>query len=192
MTTPPDVVVSGINHGANLGTDVLYSGTVSAAMEGAMEGMPAIAVSLTSYKGGNFDLAAAFVRDLLSPDSHLPLPPATLLNVNVPDLAATDIKGAKVTRQGIRRYHEQFAKRTDPRGKTYYWLAGEALEDVDEDPVTHLPYPPDQRDTLLATPTDVQAIQDGYISITPLQSNLTAFSTLTTLSQWLPPAIPNA
>ena len=190
MTTPPDVVVSGINHGANLGTDVLYSGTVSAAMEGAMEGMPAIAVSLTSYKGGNFDLAAAFVRDLLSPDSHLPLPPATLLNVNVLDLPSADIKGAKVTRQGIRRYHEQFAKRTDPRGKTYYWLAGEALEDVEE-PMAHLPYPPDLRDALLAISTDTAAIQEGYISITPLQYNLTAIPELTTLSQWMPPAVPN-
>jgi 5'-nucleotidase len=192
MDTPPDVVVSGINHGANLGTDVLYSGTVSAAMEGAMEGLPAIAVSLTSYSGGNFDLAAAFVRDLLSPDGHLPLLPSTLINVNVPNLPSTDIKGAKVTRQGIRRYHEQFAKRTDPRGKTYYWLAGEALEDIDEDPIAHSPYPPDLRNTLLAISTDVQAIQDGYISMTPLQYNLTAIPELTTLSQWLPPAIPHS
>ena len=190
LETPPDVVVSGINHGANLGTDVLYSGTVSAAMEGAMEGMPAIAVSLTNSKGGKFDLAAAFVRDLLSPDSHLPLLPGTLLNVNVPNLASAGLKGAKVTRQGIRRYHEQFAKRTDPRGKTYYWLAGEALEDIDEDP--HLPYPPDLRDALMAIPTDVQAIQDGYISITPLQYNLTAIPELTALSQWMPPNIPIA
>jgi len=130
------------------------------------------------------------VRDLLSPDSHLPLLPGTLLNVNVPNLASADLKGAKVTRQGIRRYHEQFAKRTDPRGKTYYWLAGEALEDIDEDP--HLPYPPDLRDALRAIPTDVQAIQDGYISITPLQYNLTAIPELTALSQWMPPNIPIA
>jgi 5'-nucleotidase len=190
MDAPPDVVVSGINHGANLGTDVLYSGTVSAAMEGALEGMPAIAVSLTSYKGGKFDLAAAFVRDLLAPGGHLPLSPALLLNVNVPDLPPADIKGAKVTRQGIRRYHDQFAKRTDPRGKTYYWLAGEVLEEV-EDPAAQLPYPPDQRDSLLAIPTDTQAIQEGYISITPLQYNLTAVTTLTALSQWFPPDIPN-
>ena len=190
MDAPPDVVVSGINHGANLGTDVLYSGTVSAAMEGALEGMPAIAVSLTNSKGGKFELAAAFVRGLLASDSHLPLSSALLLNVNVPNLPPANIKGAKVTRQGIRRYHEQFAQRTDPRGKTYYWLAGEVLEEV-EDPADQLPYPPEQRDSLLAISTDVQAIQEGYISITPLQYNLTAVTTLTALSQWFPPAIPN-
>lgn len=127
LDTPPDMVVSGINHGANLGTDVLYSGTVSAAMEGAMEGIPAIAVSLTRYSGGDFNLAAAFIRDLLAPGTHLPLSPSLLLNVNVPSLLSDHIKGAKVTRQGIRRYYDQFEKRTDPRGKTYYWLAGKSL-----------------------------------------------------------------
>ena len=188
LASPPDVVVSGINHGANLGTDVLYSGTVSAAMEGAMEGIPAIAVSLTRYSGGDFNLAAAFIRDLLAPESHLPLSPSLLLNVNVPSLPPDQIQGAKVTRQGIRRYYDQFEKRTDPRGKTYYWLAGEVLEDV-EDPVAQQHYPPDLRESLLAIATDVQAIQAGYISVTPLQYNLTAVTGLTTLAAWTPPGL---
>lgn len=188
LDTPPDMVVSGINHGANLGTDVLYSGTVSAAMEGAMEGIPAIAVSLTRYSGGDFNLAAAFIRDLLAPGTHLPLSPSLLLNVNVPSLLSDHIKGAKVTRQGIRRYYDQFEKRTDPRGKTYYWLAGEVLEDV-EDPIAQQHYPPALRDSLLAIATDVEAIQAGYISITPLQYNLTAVTGLTALADWVPPKV---
>lgn len=189
LDTPPDVVVSGINHGANLGTDVLYSGTVSAAMEGAMEGIPAIAVSLARHGGNspdNFLGAAAFVRNLLAPDARLPLSPSMLLNVNVPSLPSEQLKGAKVTRQGIRRYYDQFAKRTDPRGKTYYWLAGEVLEEV-EDPVAQQPYPPAQRASMLAIATDVQAVQEGYVSITPLQYNLTAVGGLTTLAGWVPP-----
>lgn len=188
LDAPPDMVVSGINHGANLGTDVLYSGTVSAAMEGALEGIPAIAVSLTRYSGGTFDVAATFVANLLATESHLPLSPSLLLNVNVPSLPSEQIKGAKVTRQGIRRYYDQFEKRTDPRGKTYYWLAGEVLEDV-EDPIAQQHYPPALRDSLLAIATDVEAIQNGYISITPLQYNLTAVTGLTALAQWIPPQV---
>jgi 5'-nucleotidase len=186
LESPPDVVVSGINHGANLGSDVLYSGTVSAAMEGAMEGIPAIAVSLTHYVPESFALAAAFIGELLSPQSQLLLTPSLLLNINVPALAPEQIKGAKVTRQGIRRYFDQFEKRTDPRGKTYYWLAGEVLEEVEEPPAQQ-PWPPALQSTLQAIPTDVQVVQEGYISITPLQYNLTAVNGLVTLTAWMPP-----
>ncbi|HSM81464.1 MAG TPA: 5'/3'-nucleotidase SurE [Nodosilinea sp.] len=182
MTTPPDVVVSGINHGANLGSDVVYSGTISAAMEGMMEGIPAIAVSLTSFTQGSFDPAAEFIRDLLADRDRFTGGRPMLLNVNVPAVAATAIKGAKITRQGIRRYFDQFEKRLDPRGKTYYWLAGEAVEEV-EDPLPNQGWPADLKASLAAIPTDVQAIRDRYISVTPLQYNLTAVGDLLDLSQ---------
>ncbi|MGI0490946.1 5'/3'-nucleotidase SurE [Alkalinema pantanalense CENA528] len=170
---PPDFVVSGINHGANLGTDVLYSGTVSAAMEGVIEGIPSIAMSLTSFAATDFQPAADYAQTLLAQLAHHPLPELILLNVNVPAVAAEQIKGAIVTRQGIRRYIEVFEKRQDPRGKTYYWLAGEAIEEVDDPDANH------------AIPSDVEAIRQNFITITPLQYNLTAHKNLKPLENWL-------
>ncbi|MBD1872594.1 5'/3'-nucleotidase SurE [Nodosilinea sp. FACHB-131] len=189
MATPPEVVVSGINHGANLGTDVVYSGTVSAAMEGVMEGIPAIAVSLTSFTQGSFVPAADFICSLLADRDRFPLGRPMLLNVNVPAVPATEIKGAQITRQGIRRYFDQFEKRLDPRGKTYYWLAGEAVEDI-EDPLPNQGWPPDLTQAMVAIPTDVQAIRDRYISVTPLQYNLTAVGDLLDLAQGQRPLLP--
>ncbi|WP_017298479.1 5'/3'-nucleotidase SurE [Nodosilinea nodulosa] len=189
MATPPDVVVSGINHGANLGTDVVYSGTVSAAMEGVMEGIPAIAVSLTSFTQGSFAPAADFICDLLADRDRFPLAAPMLLNINVPAVAAAEIKGAKITRQGIRRYFDQFEKRLDPRGKTYYWLAGEAVEEL-EDPLPSQGWPVDLQTSLGAIPTDMQTIRDRYISITPLQYNLTAVGDLLDLAQGRRPLLP--
>ena len=161
---PPDLVLSGINHGSNLGTDILYSGTVSAAMEGVIEGIPSIAFSLASYTSKEFQTAAMFAKTLITQLSKQPLPEVMLLNVNVPPVKPEEIAGVAITRQGIRRYFDVFEKRVDPRGKTYYWLAGEALEDVEQP--DHLHLPPD-------LPTDVQAIRDKYITVTPLQYNLT-------------------
>ncbi|HIK46357.1 MAG TPA: 5'/3'-nucleotidase SurE [Leptolyngbyaceae cyanobacterium M65_K2018_010] len=186
MESPPDWVVSGINHGANLGTDVLYSGTVSAAMEGAMEGIPAIAASLTSFTQRSFDPAAHFIGQLLTNEAVLPLAEPLLLNVNVPALAESDLKGARVTRLGVRRYVDQFEQRLDPRGKTYYWLAGEVIEEL-EDAAIHQAWPPDLQKALAAIPTDVQTIKEGYISITPLHHNLTAVTGLKALAHWTPP-----
>jgi 5'-nucleotidase len=161
----PDFVLSGINQGANLGTDVLYSGTVSAAMEGTIEGIPSIALSLTSFTDREFQPAADFAVQLLAKLTSQPLTEAMLLNVNIPPVTASEIAGVKVTRQGIRRYFDTFQKRIDPRGKTYYWLSGEVLQDVEQP--EHLHLPPDIE-------TDVQAIKDNYITITPLQFNLTS------------------
>ncbi|MER3432905.1 MAG: 5'/3'-nucleotidase SurE [Leptolyngbya sp. ERB_1_1] len=158
----PDFVLSGINHGSNLGTDVLYSGTVSAAMEGVIEGIPSIAFSLTSFESKEFQIAADFACTLLQQLENDPLPELTLLNVNVPAIERNKIRGAIVTRQGVRRYTDVFEKRVDPRGKIYYWLSGEALEDI-EDP-----------DVPNDVPTDVQAIRDRYITVTPLHYNLTS------------------
>ncbi|MCU0570223.1 MAG: 5'/3'-nucleotidase SurE [Oculatellaceae cyanobacterium Prado106] len=189
----PDMVLSGINHGANLGTDVLYSGTVSAAMEGVIEGIPSIALSLTSFSCQTFQPAANFAQDLVEHLAKHPFPQATLLNVNVPPVAQDAIAGVAMTRQGVRRYIDQFEKRVDPRGKTYYWLSGEVLEEVHDhelDPAElfgsypMMGTPVGNLDWFKKTPTDVQAIQQNYITITPLQYNLTCASGLAHLLQW--------
>lgn len=172
----PDFVLSGINHGANLGTDVLYSGTVSAAMEGMIEGIPSVAFSLSSYTSQEFEAAGLFAKSLVDQLCQQPLPAALLLNVNVPPIKPEAIAGVKVTRQGIRRYIDTFEKRVDPRGKTYYWLSGEVVQDLEQPGHLHLP------DHVI---TDVQAIRDNYISVTPLQYNLTDPAGVYSLQQFL-------
>ncbi len=161
----PDFVLSGINQGANLGTDVLYSGTVSAAMEGTIEGIPSIAFSLTSFSCREFQPAADFAKTLIAHLEQQPSTESMLLNINIPPVPAAEIAGVKITRQGIRRYFDTFQKRVDPRGKTYYWLSGEVVQDLEQPEQLHLP--PD-------TETDVQAIKRNYITIVPLQFNLTS------------------
>ncbi|MBE9015655.1 5'/3'-nucleotidase SurE, partial [Chroococcidiopsidales cyanobacterium LEGE 13417] len=174
LDSPPDLVLSGINQGANLGTDILYSGTVSAAMEGIIVRIPSIAFSLTSFTHQDFQVAANFARSLVAQLEREPLPQLILLNVNVPPVPQAEITGVTFTRQGIRRYVDVFEKRVDPRGKTYYWLAGELLEEVEPEPDLHLPQ---------NIPTDVDAIRQNYIAVTPLQYNLTCASGLRQLSQ---------
>lgn len=164
MGDRPDFVLSGINQGSNLGTDILYSGTVAAAMEGTMEGITSIAFSLTSFTIREFQPAANFALKLIGQLQENPLIDSTLLNVNIPALPEEEIAGVKVTRQGLRRYIENFQKRLDPRGKTYYWLAGELVEELDQP--EHIYLPPE-------LPTDVQANKENYVTITPLQYNLT-------------------
>lgn len=190
LPSPPDFVVSGINHGANLGTDVLYSGTVSAAMEGVLEGIPAIAMSLTSFAHKDFAPAAAFAVRLINQLAKHPLALPILLNVNVPPVAAADLKSPVIARQGVRRYFDQFEKRVDPRGKTYYWLAGEVMEEEDADVLS----PPNIAPTALEKEitvvgqqfmSDVQAIKQNHITITPLQYDLTAYTALTFIETWI-------
>jgi 5'-nucleotidase len=164
LDQPPDFVLSGINHGANLGTDILYSGTVAAAMEGVIEGIPSMALSLTSFKLREFQPGADFALKLLAHFTQNPLQEPTLLNINIPAVPGAEIAGVKVTRQGLRRYFDTFQKRIDPRGKTYYWLSGEILQDIDQPEHLHLP---------VEVETDVQAIKDNYITIVPLHFNLT-------------------
>ena len=180
LATKPDFVLAGINHGSNLGTDVLYSGTVSAAMEGTIEGIPSIAFSLADYTSKEFQTAADFARTLVEKLIHNPLPQASLLNVNVPPVKAAEIAGVAITRQGVRRYLEHFEKRLDPRGKSYYWLAGEIIEEIEQPDNLFLPD---------GIATDVQAIRDNYITITPLQYNLTDGSTINFLTKpgWFNP-----
>lgn len=172
---PPDMVVAGINQGQNLGTDILYSGTVSAAMEGVIENIPGVALSLASYTQPEFGVASRFARALIHHLEQHPLPLPLLLNVNIPAVSAQEIAGICITRQGVRRYCDQFDQRTDPRGRTYYWLAGTAIED-EPDPPADAP--------IHHWPTDVATVRSNKISITPLQYNLTHPAGLTTLADW--------
>ncbi|MBW4630575.1 MAG: 5'/3'-nucleotidase SurE [Iphinoe sp. HA4291-MV1] len=175
LDSPPDLVLSGINQGANLGTEILYSGTVSAAMEGLIEGIPSVALSLTSHTNKDFQPSANFAKILVEQLAQNPLPDLMLLNINIPAVEWEEIAGVSITRQGVRRYVDVFDKRVDPRGKTYYWLTGEALEDVE--PPVGLNFPQN-------IPIDVHMLRKNYISITPLQYNLTYANGLNQLSQW--------
>jgi len=172
MEEPPDLIVSGINRGANLGDDVTYSGTVSAAMEGILLGIPSVAVSQLFWEPATFDAAARFSASLA--ESLLdgfrrgrPLPPETLLNVNVPDLPADRIRGARWTVQGKRRFtKEQVVEKVDPRGRKYYWVGGSDLK-----------WEGNPR-------SDHAAVVEGYISVTPVHLDLTHHRALETLSTW--------
>lgn len=168
----PDFVLAGINQGSNTGTDILYSGTVSAAMEGTIEGIPSIAFSLAHYTSPEFSVAASFATQLMAQLVGQVLPDSFLLNVNIPSVAPADIAGVKLTRQGIRRYSDVFQERVDPRGKSYYWLAGEVLTDVDDGRATDV------------LPTDVWAIEHDYISLTPLRFELTSTHDVEQMRRW--------
>ncbi len=159
----PRLVLSGINRGANLGDDITYSGTVSAAMEATLLGVPAIAVSLVGREQFDYAPAAAFAGRLAAAVLRESLPADTLLNVNVPDLPAAQIKGFALTRQGKRRYGDVIVEKVDPRGRKYYWIGGDQLGFVD------------------AEGTDFSAVQQGLISITPLHLDLTNYTSLRAL-----------
>lgn len=153
-----DLVISGINHGPNLGTDILYSGTVSAAAEGVIMGKPSIAVSLNSFaKDMDFAFAAKFIKRLVLTLMRKGFEPNMLLNVNVPALAEEQIKGVRITQLGIRNYDNLFEENKDPWGNTYYWMGGGIKEDEQ------------------AAESDVTALQHDYISITPINLDLTDY-----------------
>lgn len=175
LESPPDLVLSGINQGANVGTEVLYSGTVSAAMEGVIEGIPSVAFSLASYTSREFQPAAEFAKKLVNQLAEKPLPELMLLNINIPPVTAAEMAGVVFTRQGVRRYVDVFERRVDPRGKNYYWLTGEVQEDLE---------PPESLNLPKNVPIDVHAIDENYVSITPLQYNLTHRNGLEELSKW--------
>ena len=187
LDSTPDCVLSGINHGANLGNDVLYSGTVSAAMEGLLEGVPSLALSLASFSHSNFQPAADYACQLVPKLAQLE--PPLLLNLNIPPIAQSAIQGVAVTRLGVRRYKDLFEKRIDPRGKTYYWLAGEVIEEGNSNIPHTLPNSlSDAQNIEIMTrfTTDVKAIKAGYITVTPLHYDLTAYSDLASLQNHLP------
>jgi 5'-nucleotidase len=161
LEEPPQLVLSGINHGPNLGTDVLYSGTVSAAMEGTIEGFPALAVSSADFQWRHFGPAARLALDTAEAMLAAGWPEGLLLNLNVPPLPGEVIGPLRWCRTAVRRYTDQFDRRVDPRGRTYYWLAGEVVND--RDAATAGP---------TTWPTDVAWIQAGGASLTPLQPEL--------------------
>lgn len=165
-----DVVVSGINPYGNLGDDVTYSGTVTAAMEAAISGLPGIAFSLdspTDYQGiKDFSAAAAIAQKVVREASQHKLPHNTLLNVNIPFLPVEEIQGLRVTRLGLRVYRNELVVRDDPYGRPYYWIGGEAPTGVPEEG------------------TDIGALNDGFVSITPVHLDMTAYALVDELSTW--------
>jgi 5'-nucleotidase len=165
----PDMIISGINDGANMGDDTIYSGTVAAAMEGYLLGIPSVAVSMSRHAAEHFDTAAAVIADLVSRCRQQPWPAAALLNVNVPDIPHVQLRGSRITRLGKRHKAEPIIKATTPRGDTVYWVgAAGAAQDAGEG-------------------TDFHAVEHGFVSLTPLQIDLTQYGQIDALKAWLAP-----
>jgi 5'-nucleotidase len=167
LEAEPDMVVSGINAGPNMGDDVLYSGTVAAATEGRFLGLPALAISMNSYIPNHFETGARVALELVGRLRDRPLNNDVILNVNVPDLPFAELQGFQSTRLGHRHKAEPVVKTQDPRGKTIYWV-GPAGAEQDAGPGT-----------------DFNAVRAGFVSVTPLQVDLTRHNALAAVSDWL-------
>jgi 5'-nucleotidase len=167
LDTLPDIIVSGINHGANMGDDTIYSGTVAAATEGYLLGIPSIAVSLNSFSGTYFETAGRVVRELVERFDRQPIDEPVLLNVNVPDIPYSELKGREVTRLGRRHKAEPVVKMLSPRNETVYWI-GAAGAAADAGPGT-----------------DFNAVDRGFVSITPLQIDLTHNAQMSVVQRWM-------
>ncbi len=163
----PDMVISGVNHGANMGDDTIYSGTVAAATEGFLLGIPSLALSLASVSQGHYATAAQVAVQMVERFRAQPLQQAMLLNINVPDVPFASLKGTRVTRLGKRHKAEPVVKSESPRGQTVYWV-GAAGGAQDAGPGT-----------------DFHAVAEGYVSVTPLQMDLTHFAQIDAVSQWI-------
>ncbi|MGH2403857.1 MAG: 5'/3'-nucleotidase SurE, partial [bacterium] len=166
LRNPPDLVVSGINVGPNLGLDLTYSGTVSGALEGGILGISSIAISVASFVDARFDVAAPFAERLARDIVERRPSGAAIFNVNVPNLPAEGLRGVAITRQSWRRYLSRLEKRTDPRGHSYYWLTGEREPTHDDEG------------------TDGWAVAAGFISVTPIHLNMTDERLLRELEAW--------
>ncbi|MCH7817925.1 MAG: 5'/3'-nucleotidase SurE [Candidatus Marinimicrobia bacterium] len=162
----PDIVISGINLGNNTGISIIYSGTVSAATEGTILEIPSIAISLAAYKNPDFAFAAKFAKKLITIILEKGLPVGTLLNVNVPNVPEEEIEGVMITRQGKAVYEEFFDKRTDPWGRSYYWMAGEKVKMKQDESV------------------DDSAIFNNMVSVTPIQFDLTDYANMELIKSW--------
>jgi 5'-nucleotidase len=162
----PSLVVSGINKGANMGGDITYSGTVAAAMEGVVSGIPAIAISLASYLEWNFEPAAQFAANLVREVMERGLPRDVLLNVNVPNVSREQIQGIQVVRLGQRIYRDKLITRKDPFGRDYYWIGGDEPSGNEEEG------------------TDIWAIANNFISITPIHMDLTNYTLIEGIQKW--------
>ncbi len=167
---PPEIVVSGVNQGANVGINVIYSGTVSAATEAVVLGIPSLAVSVDAFEDAEFDTASRFVLGMLRLVEKHGLPSGVSLNVNVPNLPSEEIRGVRVTRQGDLKFLERYDRRMDPRNHVYYWLcSSNPLPDADPDADSH-------------------ALAQGYISVTPIHHDLTCYRMVEDLKKWEFPA----
>jgi len=162
----PSLLVSGMNHGPNLGDDVTYSGTVAAAFEGTLLGLPSVAISVCSWEEYRFEAAERFATTIARNVLERGLPEGTLLNVNVPSIPPEEIKGVKVTKLGKRVYRDAVVKKTDPRGRAYYWIGGQ---------------PPIW---CQGEETDFEAVERGEISVTPLQLDLTDYKSIHKVRTW--------
>ncbi|MCK4304282.1 MAG: 5'/3'-nucleotidase SurE [Candidatus Eisenbacteria sp.] len=162
----PDLVVAGINHGPNMGDDVTYSGTVAAAFEGRLLGLPAVAFSNVTWKSEFLDASARVAKQVVTMMLRQGLPRELLLNVNIPDLAFEQIRGFKITALGRRVYRDEIVSKVDPRGRAYYWIGGDP-------PV----WEPEET-------SDFGAVSTGHVSITPLNTNWTDHAALQTLRSW--------
>ena len=163
----PDICVSGINHGSNSSINIIYSGTMSAALEAGIEGIPAIGFSLCNYNwSANFEASKSYVKTITENVLKHGLPTGVVLNVNIPDVPKADIKGIRICRQAKANWEEEFDKRTNPNGRDYYWLAGTFVNlDGGED-------------------TDEWALEHGYVSVVPVQFDLTAHHCIQILNSW--------
>ncbi|MCD4813557.1 5'/3'-nucleotidase SurE [bacterium] len=169
IAKPPQLVVSGVNPGPNTGTNVLYSGTVSAAMEGAIYGIPSLAVSMGTLKNKqDFRPAQFYARQVAAMMLEKGLPKGVMLNLNVPSLPQEAIKGLKTTFQSVYQYNDSYEKRKDPRGRDYYWLSLEDAQVLDDSP-----------------DADANAVAAGYASLTPLSLNLTQRDFLGKMKEWM-------
>ncbi len=166
LDTKPDLIVSGINHGANAAINVIYSGTVSAATEGTILEIPSIAFSLTSFDPEDFSYAAKVAKQIAETVLTNGLPPGVLLNVNIPAIPENQIKGIAITRQGRSKWNDYYERRVDPNKKEYYWLTG-TMKRLDDE-----------------INSDLVAIQNNYVSITPIHYDLTDYNFLAELKNW--------
>ena len=166
LVDPPDLVVSGVNPGANVGININYSGTVAAAKEATLAGVPALAVSVTAPGGQNMDGAARFAESFSRQMMEKPFPKGTFLNINLPDLPAEEIRGIRWCRQGNGMIAQQFEKRWDPRNRIYYWQGVDGQCAYDQPDV------------------DCAALGDQYVTITPIKCDMTDYDTLQELARW--------
>jgi 5'-nucleotidase len=166
LNEKPDMLISGINHGSNTAISIIYSGTVSAATEGTILGIPSVAISLTTYEKPDFAYSAKFARKLAAYVAKKGLPEGTLLNVNVPAVPESRIRGVLITKQGKSKWEDIFEVRRDPNNKEYYWLAGDLLQlDHEKD-------------------VDQVAIREKYVSITPIHYDLTDYKMIEGMKHW--------
>ncbi len=163
----PDLCISGINHGSNSSVNVIYSGTMSAAVEAGIEGIPAVGFSLCDFAyNADFKAGEKFIKKIIAEVLTNKLPKGVVLNVNIPKLEESEIKGIKVCRQADAKWEEKFDKREDPRGRTYYWMSGE-FKNLDK-----------------GDDTDERALEEGYVSVVPVRYDLTAHHFLGDLRNW--------